>query len=411
MTNQDNFIWQEQARLFAGSTQIARPVPTRAAEFEAIAATPAATCLARLGGRLLAGGGFCVSNDSVASGQSVPQDHFLTLTGGSTGRPKMILRSQRSWIASFLQNAAMFGIGAADRVAVPGGLIHSLALYGVLEGLHLGADVHVLDGLSPRAQLGECIDRGVSVLYATPVQLQRLTRAAGGQRLPRLRLILCGGGALQPATRAAVATLAPAAAFYQFYGAAETSFITLGGPTTPEGSVGRAYPGVTLRILDDAGHPSDGVGEVWARSPYLFERYLGAPDAKLQQRDGFVSVGEMGRLDADGWLWLSGRRSRMVQIADQNVHPETVEEFISSLPDIADCAVVPRPDMLRGYRLEAWLEGPKDAVLAEAVQRACRASLGPLVAPRVIHFVPTLPRLASGKIDHAELAHLAEKTR
>ncbi|APE44703.1 hypothetical protein BOO69_15780 [Sulfitobacter alexandrii] len=411
MTDNDRFAWKESARLFAGPEEIARPDGSGTAGFEVIAPMPTAACLARLGARVRAAGGFCVGDGVSLPEGSVPPGHFVTLTGGSTGRPKAILRRHRSWTASFAQNAALLGIGSADRVAIPGSLDHSLALYGVLEALHLGADVHVLDRLTPRAQVARCREQGVSVLYATPTQLLRLVRASDGGTLPALRLILCGGGALQPEVRDAIGKLAPAAALYVFYGSAETSFVTLGGPGTPDGAVGGAYPGVTLRILDPEGRPTDGTGEVWARSPYLFERYLGGPDATVRARDGFVSVGEIGWLDTDGQIWLSGRLSRMVQIADRNVHPEAVEAVIRDLTDVSDCAVLPRPDPLRGHRLEAWLEGPEDSTLADRVQRACREALGPLVAPRAVHFAGVLPRLPSGKIDLAALSRLAERAR
>lgn len=409
--DQHSFTWHADARLFAGSAQIRPPVPAGTACFSVIPATPTGTCLSRLAAQVAGTAGFCVSDATVLPESAVPETHFVTLTGGSTGQPKAILRSQKSWIDSFDRNAAMFGISSRDSIAVLGRLSHSLALYGVLEGMHLGADVHVLDGLSPRAQIAHCLRHGVRVLYATPTQLLRLARAARDRTLPDLRLILCGGGPLQATGRTAVTPLAPNAALHVFYGAAETSFVTISGAETPDGSVGAAYPGVTLKILDEAGQPTNQVGEVWAKSPYLFDRYLSDPGAPTHSPDGFVSVGEMGHLDGDGQLWLKGRRTRMITIADQNVYPEVIEGFIDDLPGVAACAVLPRADALRGQRLVACIEGPNDPALATAVTDACRRTFGPMIAPREIHFAPELPRLASGKIDHAELTHQLENRR
>lgn len=408
MTDQDRFTWHADARLFAGAAQVPRPGAADVPGFLQIAASPTGACLTRLTAQIAARGSFCVSDGTPLTDANVPPTHFVTLTGGTTGQPKAILRSQRSWAASFAQNAVTFGIGPEDSIAVLGRLSHSLALYGVLEGLHLGADVHVLDALSPRAQIAHCLRHGVPILYATPTQLLRLARAAKGQRLPDLRLILCGGGPLQATGRDAVMPIAPNAALHVFYGAAETSFVTLGGANTPDGSVGRAYPGVTLKILDEAGQTTDGVGEVWVHSPYLFDGYLGAPGSEAGRRDGFVSVGEMGHLDGNGQLWLRGRKTRMVTIADQNVHPEEVENFITDLPGVTACAVLPRPDALRGHRLVACLEGPADPALTAEVTEACRQSFGPLVAPRTIYFFSDFPRLSSGKTDHAELTRWLE---
>ena len=201
---------------------------------------------------------------------------FETLTSGSTGPPRRILRSVESWTASFAVNAGLFGIGPGLRLAVPGRLSQSLALYGALEGLCLGAEVHLLDGLRPDRQVAALAARRVQVLYATPAQL-RLMAEAGG-RLDDLRLVLVGGAKLDAALRAALLAMAPGAALREFYGAAEASFITLAGPQTPDDSVGTPYPGVEVAVRDDQGHgvAPGSVGTLWVRSPYLFTGYAGA---------------------------------------------------------------------------------------------------------------------------------------
>tara|TARA_R110002110_G_scaffold18457_2_gene77303 strand:+ start:1467 stop:2717 length:1251 start_codon:yes stop_codon:yes gene_type:complete len=411
MADQLQFIWHPDARLFAGATPIKRqthnnPPHNKACGFCAIAALPTAPCLDQLGAQINSGHSFCIGGGSLCADTPVRHTHFMTLTGGSSGAPKTILRSQASWIQSFAQNAAMFGTSPADSIAVLGDLSHSLALYGVLEGLHLGCDVHALDGLRPDGQLRHCGDHSISILYATPTQLKRLVAASRARVLPGLRLIMCGGGDLDKATHAAMRTLAPQANVHVFYGAAETSFITISDSTTPAGSVGAAYPGVTLKILDDAGRVTHGIGELWVQSPYLFDRYAAGNSTETRWQDGFLSVGELGQLDDTGFLWLRGRKTRMVTIADQNVFPETVERFIIDNHKINDCAVLARPDALRGHHLVAVVEAPKDAVLADTIRRSCRAAFGPLIAPKAVMFVDDLPRRASGKVDHGALTRL-----
>jgi long-chain acyl-CoA synthetase len=273
------------------------------------------------------------------------------------------------------------------RVAVLGGLEHSLALYGAVEGVHLGAEVHLLEGIRPDRQRQALADRGVGVLYATPAQL-RLMVEAGRAILP-LRLVLVGGSKLDAGLRAGLAAMAPAAVVHEFYGAAEASFITLSGPDCPEGSVGRAYPGVEIAVEG---------GEIWVRSPYLFEGYAGADPGGARWRDGWLSVGEMGRLE-DGFLYLSGRAGRMVTVADQNVFPEEIEGFLLGLPGVERAAVLPRPDALRGVHLVAVLRGER---AREAdILAACRAHLGALKAPKALHWLEDWPALPSGKTDLA----------
>jgi long-chain acyl-CoA synthetase len=285
-------------------------------------------------------------------------------------------------------NAELFGIGPGVRVAVLGRLVHSLALYGAVEGLCLGADVHLLDDLRPDRQRAALAARGIEVLYATPAQL-RLMVEAGGAELP-LGRVLVGGSKLDAGLRAALAEMAPEAVVHEFYGAAEASFITLSGPDCPAGSVGRPYPGVEIALE---------AGEIWVHSPYLFQGYAGDDPGGALWCEGWLSVGEMGRMEG-GFLHLQGRAGRMVTVADQNVFPEEIEAFLMGLPGVARAAVLPRADGLRGVHLVAVLMGSGET---SAVLAAGRAAFGSLKAPRVVHWVKDWPMLSSGKTDFAAL--------
>lgn len=307
---------------------------------------------------------------------------FETLTSGSTGRARRIRRSQASWTASFAVNGAAFGIGPGRQVAVLGALVHSLALYGAVEGLHLGAGVHLLGGLRPDRQAGALAARGVDTVYATPAQLAALP----GAPLPALRRVLVGGARLTAPLRARLAAMAPGAVLHEFYGAAETSFITLADAATPPGSAGRAYPGASIALRG---------GEVWVRSPYLFEGYASDPGAARREGD-WMTVGEMGRIE-DGFLFIDGRRDRMVTVADQNVFPEAVEAAMEALPGITRAAVLARPDPARGHVLHAVAMGDPGA--EAAVLAALRAEFGPMKAPRRILWRDDWPVLPSGKTD------------
>lgn len=312
---------------------------------------------------------------------------FETLTSGSLGVPRRIVRSQASWAASFAVNAGLFGIGPGQVVAVPGGLASSLALYGAVEGLCLGAVVHLLEGLRPDRQRAALAARGVGVVYATPAQL-RLMVEAGGPVLA-LRRVVVGGAKLDSGLRAALREMAPGAVVSEFYGAAEASFIAMADEATPEGSVGRAYPGVEI----DA--PEGEPGEIWVRSPYVFAGYGGEPGG-ARWREGWLSVGEWGALRG-GFLWLAGRAGRMVTVADANVFPEEIEGYLAGLPGVRRAAVLARPDGLRGAVLVAVLMG--DAAQEAAILRAVRAELGATKAPKRVVWVEHWPELASGKTD------------
>lgn len=313
-------------------------------------------------------------------------------SSGSGGRVKTIRRSQASWLASFEVNREAHGFGPGDHYAVLGQLGHSLALYATVEALHLGAGLSVLAGDGPRSQIA-ALARGVSTIYATPTQLQRLLAAAEAP-LPDVAHVFCGGGRLDPDCRAALAGLFPQAAIREFYGASETSFIALADATTPDGSVGRAYPGVELDL-------SDG-GEIRVRSPYLADGYA-EPDLHLALRDGWLATGDVGAVDADGHLFLRGRLGRMVTVADRNLFLEDVEAAMRAA-GADQCVALALPDPLRGHAVLAVIEGAEDDALIQRLRRQCRATLGDHAAPRRVVFMEQLPRLASDKPDLAGLA-------
>lgn len=403
MGDGDRFRWHPAARLTGPDGQDAA-LPESAPDASVLPDTPSAPALAAAMARAGQGLGFRIG----ATDQPAPADGahplFETLTSGTSGPPRRIRRSQQSWTASFAMNARLFSIGPATRVAVLGRLVHSLSLYGAVEGLHLGAHVRLLDGLRPDRQRAALLADATEVLYATPAQLRLLAEVAGPP-LP-LRLVLTGGSKLDLRLRAALSALAPEAGLREFYGAAEASFITLSDDSLPPASVGAAYPGVFIDIRDAAGRslPAAALGEVWVQSPYLFDGYGDGQDGPARGEGGWLTVGEMGWMEGGG-LYLAGRAGRMVTVADQNVFPEEVEGFLATLLGIDRVAVLPRPDPLRGAVLVAVATG--DSAQTDAILRAARDRLGPLKAPRAILWRTDWPELPSGKPDLARLAQEA----
>lgn len=393
------FQWHRDARIFAGADEV---VPIGSAPAAAIPAHSVTAAIAGIYAAIRTDTPFCVSDLAVPDIDQIPPSHFATLTGGTSGAPKVILRTQASWIASFNANAAQFGYRPDDSIAVLGALSHSLALYGLLEGLHLGLSVHALSPLKPSGQSAQLHAHRCTILYATPTQLRLLPV---GTRLHDIRLILCGGGTLGADTRHHITALCPNAELHVFYGAAETSFVTMGDSSTPEGSVGRPYAGVKIAVRD----PDDtGTGVIWVRSPYLFERYLHGESAHTQRDGDWLTVGEYGHINAQGYLFLRGRAGRVINIADTAVFPEELEARFSVLAGISQCAVLARLDALRGRHLIAVLEGGEDAEKRNMLLRYCKAN--GLAGLRDVTFLDPFPLLASGKPDLRRIAALTGNT-
>lgn len=318
---------------------------------------------------------------------SLQPSPFITFTGGTTGAPKAILRDQASWLYSFARQ----GIEPRDRVAVPGALSHSLALYATIEALHRQADIRLLSGLRPRAQTDAIRNQGVTVLYATPTQLKLFARSVP---CPSVTRLFVGGGAFDGAARTQARKVFPNARIAVFYGTSETSFITVSDAETPANSVGKAYPGVTLKTDSD--------GLIWARSPMNFRDYLDTGGTQALRRDGFVSVGDCGRIDADGFVYLTGRADRIVTISDRSVSLDDVEQRIAARSGADHVAAIALPDAKRGHALGIAICGDPDLV-------RCQAADLPKI--RQVIAVATWPMLASGKTDYPAIEALFAEQR
>ena len=333
---------------------------------------------------------------------------FIVQTGGTTGSSKQILRSQNTWIRSFKINRKKWQISDCDSYGILGDLSHSISLYGLLEGLYLGTDVNLLRENLPQSQLAVIADREISVLYATPIQLQLLIRAFEihhRKPIPTLRLVIVGGSKLSANLSLQLAQLFPAAEMVEFYGTAETSFITVASPNSPQGSVGKAYEGVKIRVVNDRGEvlSNNKIGNIEVLSPYLFEGYIGDGQVSFRLNDYF-QTGERGLLDEEGNLFLKGRRDRIISIHDVNIHPEVIENFLETLPGVEAAYVYPMSENYRVNHLHCCIFYDSIKPDESEIVGKCRKELGHSHTPKSLKLIRGKPPLLlSGKLDLATL--------
>nr|WP_319384962.1 AMP-binding protein [uncultured Roseibium sp.] len=329
---------------------------------------------------------------------------YCGFTSGSTGRPKGYLRNHGSWLESFELSDREFGIPCRERVVVAGQLTHSLHLYGAVCGLERGHQVVLSPRFDPRTLLTDLSGSAHgSALYATPTQLHFLAEAAERKGpLDAVRHVLSSGAKWQDDDRRRLGGLFPNAQLIEFYGASETSFVTVSaGGALPPGSVGKPPPEVKIVIGDpDAPAAVGTCGAIWVKSALLFSGYLCGDDPQTRWKAGWLTFGDEGFLDKDGFLFLTGRANRMIVTSGMNVYPEEIEGVLMAHPAVAGAVVAGVDDPVRGTRLEAAvqlqepLEHPRDVLLAY-----CRESLASAKLPRRIHFFDHLPQTAGGKLD------------
>jgi fatty-acyl-CoA synthase len=197
---------------------------------------------------------------------------------------------------------------------------------------------------------------------------------------------------------------------YNFYGATETGMVTLALPgehTARPGTIGRKLDGNDIRLLDDAGNevPPGQPGELYVKSTMIVPGYHKNREAsQAATRDGYFSVGDVARVDADGYYYLADRKSDMVISAGVNIYPQEIEQLLYTHPAVADVAVIGVPDAEWGESLKAFVVAREGArVDVDDLRAFCRRGLADYKCPRVFEVIDELPRNPTGKVLKREL--------
>lgn len=304
--------------------------------------------------------------DGPALVDGLPDTPFLIgLTSGTTSVPKAFSRSRRSWQLSFDASVEFFGLLAEDRTLAPGPLAASLNLYALAECLYAGSEFHTLARFDVGDAHAAVSHDGITRLVLVPTMLRILSERglSGGVDASGIRSIICAGSKLDARTLEAARRWAPNATIFEYYGASELSFVSGAGlppgqPPEQRGTgIGKPFPGVEIRILDDGGVPlPDGTdGNICVRSGMVSDGYLWGDDGQaLQSFDGWHTVGDQGYLDG-GTLHMLGRRSDMIITAGTNVYPHEVELALASVPGVAAAVAAGLADDVRGQKVVAGI--------------------------------------------------------
>jgi fatty-acyl-CoA synthase len=274
----------------------------------------------------------------------------------------------------------------------------------------LGATVVVRRRFDAVEILADVARHRVAVMIAVPSMLNRLVDVPEAIRsqhdMSSLRAVLTSGSSLGGELSDRF-TKAFGQCLYNLYGSSETGF---GAIATPEdllaapGTVGYPPIGTDVRILDSAGLPlpNEQVGRIFLKSGMAFGGYTGGGNKEII--DGYMSTGDLGRLDALGRLFIQGRADDMIKSGGENVFPLEIEEALAAHPAVAETAVIGVPDAEFGQRLKAFVvrrEGSTvndDDLRAYLKQRVARFKV-----PRDFVFVAQLPRNALGKVVRRDL--------
>ncbi|MCK1299513.1 AMP-binding protein [Bradyrhizobium sp. 24] len=338
----------------------------------------------------------------------------MIYTSGTTGMPKGVRRmpmQPEQAAASERVGGIAYGVKPRENqiVLINGPMYHSAPhSYGMLA--FRSACTIILQARFDAEELLALIERHrVTHIHMVPTMFVRLLRLPEAVRqrydLSSLRFVVHGAAPCPPdVKRAMIDWWGPV--INEYFGSTETGipvWHSAEEALKKPGTVGRAIEGGIVRIFRDDGSPcgANEIGEIYMRQTAVPDfDYHGRTQARAEAgRDGLVSVGDVGYLDEDGYLFLCDRKRDMVISGGVNIYPAEIENVLIGMPGVRDCAVFGIPDAEFGERLCAFVEPESDAGLsADAVRSFLRERLANFKVPKDVEFRDALPREATGKI-------------
>ena len=336
---------------------------------------------------------------------------FVMQTSGSTGEPKLAPLTHRNFCAGARNNVAQFALTSSDRCLGLTPMFYTQGiLVSVFSSLIAGGSVVCTPGYDPVAFF-EWLNEFHPTWYSAPTAIQRsiLSRAPLHPEViarSRLRLIRCVSAPAGPKLLSEIENLFRAPVL-DSYGLTETSS-TIAGESLPPakrkpGSVGRAI-GCEIAVVDNSGQmlPADQVGEIVVRGPNVITAYEANPKVNAESfLNGWLRTGDLGRIDPDGYVFLSGRIKELINRGGEKISPQEIDYALNTHPAVAEAVAFAIPDRQLGEEIGAavvlrsgWKGTPQ---LETELQELAASRLANRRMPRRVIFVDELPKTATGK--------------
>jgi cyclohexanecarboxylate-CoA ligase len=346
---------------------------------------------------------------SPAPSRSVDDVVLLLYTSGTTSHPKGVQHTHRTLDYENLEIIQTYELGRGDIVFMPSPVTHVTGLLYGLQLPHILGSMAVLqDVWEPKTAMKLIQDHSCSfAVAATPFLHGIVTHPERGRfDLASLKVFACGGAEVPPElVRRSASELGCCVA--RVYGSTEYPTAAGSGPSDPVGkraeTDGRSLGETEIVIVDDDGAPLPAMaqGEILLRGPEMFVGYRAASLNEIAfTADGFFHTGDVGLLDHDGYLTVTGRKKDIIIRGGENISAKELEDLLYEDDRVAEAAIVGMPDPVLGERVCAMivLHGGREMDSSEVTSRLRDRGVATQKLPERVDFVTELPRTASGKI-------------
>ncbi len=351
--------------------------------------------------------------------ETKPDDLALLIyTAGTTGEPKGVMLTHKNFLANVESCRGAIELKREDRFLCLLPMFHSFSwTVNVLLPLRLGSSIVIMETLMPFEPVLKAVwEHKVTIFCAVPPIFAALAQKVKGVKAFLVRMVnpvritVSGAAALPAAVHQAFENTFRIP-LLEGYGLTEAAPVVSVNPlrrTRKPGTAGFPLPGVQVKITDDDGKPlpAGEVGEIWVKGDNVMAGYYRRPreTAEALTPDGWLKTGDLGKLDAEGYLSIVDRKKDLIIVKGLNVYPQEIEAVALAHPAVAEAAAVGIPDDSGDETIKLFLslkEGRQ--VDRSEVLRLCQDKLAPYKVPKVVEIRPELPKNAIGKILKKEL--------